>query len=485
MAYTTARRVRRWPGAHRGGTDSVNVVLIALDTQRADRLGCYGCPQPGISPFIDSLARRGVLFERAYAPNIPTHPSFTTMLTGKEAITHNIVNIGGKVPIAEGVRLLPEMLKEHGYFTAAVDNMGRHFMRGFDIYQKYQWDRSNPRVLRKAETVTAAALPVIDRIKAEGKPFFMFIHYWDPHTPYLPPPPYNRRYYPRDRDPYDPNNHSMDPVWAFEPFKWYFYSWMAGVTDIKYPVALYEGEVAYMDRHLRPVFERFADHGLLDETVFIITADHGEVLDEHEGYFDHHGLYECNVRVPLIFYAPKLLPRGRRVPGFVQNLDLVPTILDLLNVPDRDCVEGKSLLPCIFGLRQGNYHEVYLSEATWQVKRGLRTFKWKFIQALEPSFHAGSPMQELYDLENDPDEQHNLAEARPDVVQELSARLQAWVERRLQETGRAVDPCKEQGVCATRIGKPPVPGEEQVRGRRRRREAATIPPPEALNAPEK
>ncbi len=140
-----------------------NIVLIALDTQRADHLGCYGYDR-ATSPFIDSIAAQGVLFEHCYAPNIPTHPSFTTMLTGKEAITHDIVNIGGGVPIAKGVRLLPEILKEHGYATAAVDSMGRHFSRGFDEYVTYEWDRSDPLVLRKAETVTEKALPVIERL---------------------------------------------------------------------------------------------------------------------------------------------------------------------------------------------------------------------------------------------------------------------------------------------------------------------------------
>src|SRR4051812_4516976 len=109
----------------------MNIVLIALDTQRADHLGCYGYKKP-VSPFIDSIAAQSVVFERCYAPNIPTHPSFTTMLTGKEAITHNIVNIGGGVPIEDGVRLLPEILSEQGWRTGAVDTMGRHFSRGFD-----------------------------------------------------------------------------------------------------------------------------------------------------------------------------------------------------------------------------------------------------------------------------------------------------------------------------------------------------------------
>src|SRR5581483_6646338 len=254
----------------------MNIVLIALDTQRADHLGCYGYPKR-TSPFIDSIARRGVLYERCYAPNIPTHPSFTTMLTGKEAITHDIVNIGGGVPIAEGMRLLPEILREQGYTTAAVDSMGRHFERGFDRYVTYAWDRSNPLELRKAETVNGKALPLIEELCASSRPFFLFLHYWDPHTPYLPPAPYRRRFYPRDADPYDAANHSMDEAWSWEPFKWYFHSWMPGVTDTKYAINLYDGETAYMDHHLRRVFQALAP--IQKETLVLVTADHGEVLD--------------------------------------------------------------------------------------------------------------------------------------------------------------------------------------------------------------
>src|SRR5690606_29119376 len=141
---------------------------------RADHLGCYGYDRP-TSPNIDRIADEGVLFERCFAPNIPTHPSFTTMLTGKEAITHNIVNIGGKEPIADDIRLLPEILSENGYLTAAVDNMGRHFPRGFEQYHTFEFDRSDPTVLRKAETVNETALPVIDDLIADPRPFFLFM----------------------------------------------------------------------------------------------------------------------------------------------------------------------------------------------------------------------------------------------------------------------------------------------------------------------
>jgi arylsulfatase A-like enzyme len=461
----------------------MNIVLIALDTQRADHLGCYGYPKR-TSPFIDSIARRGVLFERCYAPNIPTHPSFTTMFSGKEAITHNIVNIGGGVPIADGVRLLPEIFKEHGYITAAVDSMGRHFSRGFDEYCTYQWDRSNPMALRKAETVNEKALPLIERLQQQAQPFFLFLHYWDPHTPYLPPSPYDRKFYPKDKDPYDPNNHSMDEAWTWEPFKWYFHDWMPGITDAEYVINLYDGETAYMDHHLRPIFAALAP--IQEETLVIITADHGEVLNEQLGYFDHHGLYEGNVHVPLILYWPGKLPKGRRVPGFVQNLDIAPTLLELAGIRDRDNMEGISLLPGIFGLRDGNYDEVYLSEATWQVKRGLRTERWKFIDSIEQDPH-GRPLQELFDLQSDPEEQQNLTASRPEVVKELKERLDAWVAQRLSETGRSADPLREQGKCGTRIG---TPRPDDIVGagatplhKRQQAAAATIPAPEDLKTP--
>jgi len=460
-----------------------NIVLIALDTQRADHLGCYGYAKP-TSPFIDSVARRGVLFERCYAPNIPTHPSFTTMLSGKEAITHNIINIGGGVPLAEGVRLLPEILREQGYATAAVDSMGRHFSHGFDEYVGYEWDRSNPTVLRKAETVTAKALPVIERLKEGEKPFFLFLHYWDPHTPYLPPPGYTRRFYPRDGDPCDVENHSMDEAWTWEPFKWYFHDWMPGVTDADYVINLYDGETAYMDRQLRRVFQALSP--VRRDTLVIITADHGEVLNEQLGYFDHHGLYEGNIHVPLILYWPGKLPAGRRVPGFVQNVDLAPTLLEVAGLRDHDNMEGISLLPSVFGLREGNYDDVYLSEATWEVKRALRTPDWKFIASIEQDPH-GRPMQELFDLRTDPTEQHNLAQTNPEQARALEARLDAWVTGRLHETGRDQDPARVQGKCGTRIGEA-KPGEVIGAGatplhRRKGGRAANIPAPDDLKAP--
>lgn len=460
----------------------MNIVLIALDTQRADHLGCYGYPK-NTSPVIDSVAARGVVFERCYAPNIPTHPSFTTMLTGKEAITHNVVNIGGGVPIEPGVRLLPEILKDHGWQTGAVDTMGRHFTRGFDHYVSPQWDRSDPLTLRRAEHITDAALPMIETLRAGEKPFFLFLHYWDPHTPYLPPAEFRDMFYPPGNDPYDVNNHSMDPAWNDPMFQWYFHDWMPGVTDSAYVNALYDAETAYMDWQLRRVFA--ALEPIQEDTLVVLTADHGEILDEQLGFYDHHGLYEGDVHVPSIWFWPGTLPAGRRVPGFIQNVDFVPTFLEMAGIPDTEKTEGRSLLPCLRGESDGNYDEVYLSEATWQVKRGVRNTRWKFIQSFEPDPH-GRPMQELFDLDADPTEQVNLAESRPEIVAELKGRLDAWVARRLAETGRDADPVAVQGRCGTRIGSP-IEGETPGAGAtplhlRAAKLAANIPAPEELNA---
>jgi arylsulfatase A-like enzyme len=349
------------------------------------------------------------------------------MLTGREAIAHNIINIGGGVPMEDGIPMIQEILQQRGYTTAAVDTMGRHFSRGFDEYHSPEWDRSDPLTLRRAEQVTDMAVPLVEKFKKEDKPFFLFLHYWDPHTPYLPPEPFREMFYDKTRDPYDVNNHSMDPAWNDEMFKWYFHDWMPGVTDTQYVNALFDAETAYMDWQLRRLFA--ALEPIQEDTLVLITADHGEILDEQLGFYDHHGLYEGDVRVPLILFAPGVLPAGKRVPGFVQNTDFLPTFCELLGIEDEFKLEGKSLLPLINGERDGNYDEVYLSEATWEVKRGLINDDYKFIQAYEPDPH-GRPMQELFDLKSDPTEQKNLAEEKPEVVAELKARLDAWVAKR-------------------------------------------------------
>lgn len=426
----------------------MNVLLISLDTLRADHLSCYGYPRL-TSPHIDRLAAGGSLFRTCVAPHIPTHPGHTTAFTGQDVFAHQVVSHGGQLELDPGVPLLAERLRAAGYFTGAADNLGRWFSRGFDLYEGYRWESDPKGRWRKGEAVNAAAERVLAQAAAQDKPFFCFLHYWDVHTPYLPPDPFWGMFY--DGDAHDSRNHSMDALWAFEPFRWYFHEWMPGVTDIAFPMAQYDAELAYMDTCLGHLFHVLHARGLDRDTLVVLFADHGEELDEHAMWFDHHGLYETNVHVPLIFWAPGRVP-ARTWHGPVSHYDIVPTVLEAAGLEAAGLgLAGQSLWPTMRGGPDaGTWDGLYLTECSWMRKHAWRTREWKLIRALEPDFHH-CPSVELYHLVSDPREQRNLAAERPDVVAELQRALDAHVAARVQATGRPA-PIMVQGVTMRRIG---------------------------------
>jgi len=439
----------------------LNIILFSLDTLRADRLSCYGHTRC-VSPHLDRVAAQGALFTEFFGPHIPTYPGHTTLLTGRDLYAHQITGQSGTPGLSPDIPTLAELLAARGYFTAAADTLGRWFRRGFERIETYSWDRSHPKEWRKAEAVNVAALKVIDAAAAQDRPFFLFLHYWDPHTPYLPPAPFSRMFY--EGDEFDPANRSMEPVWAFENFKWYFREWMPGVTDIEFPKAQYDAEIAYMDACLAHVFTRLEELNLVNDTLLVITADHGEELDEHGCWFDHHGLYDTNIHIPLIMRLPGRIPANARIPGFARMTDITPTILDYAGLLDPALrFDGVSLRPLMEGaspgVSRGTCDMLHLTENTWMKKRGLRTHEWKLIVALEPDIH-GFPMVELYHLTTDPAERTNLADARPDVVEELRERMEAHVCCRTAETGLP-DPLPLQPIPLHSIGKRPEAADEK------------------------
>jgi arylsulfatase A-like enzyme len=450
---------------------ATNVLVIAIDTQRADHLSAHGYPRL-TSPHLDRFASQGALFETAFSPHIPTHPGYTTMFTGKDVFRHQIVTQGGKLDLDPEVRQLGELLGARGYFTGAADNLGRWFPRGFQRYEKYEWAKEGTE-WRKAEAVNEKLLPLLDEAAAQardgrrrGRPFLLFAHYWDPHTPYLPPAPFSRMFYAGDER--DPSNRSMDPVFAFEPFTLYFQKWMGGVTDIRFPVAQYDAEVAYVDSALAHVFSRLDALDLTESTLVIVTADHGECLDDHVCWFDHHGLYEENVHVPLLMRLPGRIPAGRRIGGFATLTDVAPTVLEAVGLGEvaaQEGMEGQSLWGQLTGARTRRVarDQLYLTECTWMRKRAWRTREWKLIEALEPDIHDLPPV-ELYNLQQDPREQENVARRHPDVVQSLQQRLQRHAARRLRATGLP-DPVQTQEITLRKIGelKTAVPDDQRLR----------------------
>ncbi|MBZ0294597.1 MAG: sulfatase-like hydrolase/transferase [Anaerolineae bacterium] len=417
-----------------------NVLLIGIDSLRADHMSCYGYPRL-TTPYIDRFAQGGTLFENTFSPHIPTTSAYGSMMTGMDCFGTQVVALRHQGPLRSEVKTLAEILSDVGYNTTCVGFGGNPSSRGFDNYIEYpSWGSWNEGRSPKAQNLNDVTMPELDRLAKKKKPFFLFLRHMDPHAPYLPPAPYERMFYHGDET--DPENESMKPVMEFKPFRDFFASWMPpGISDKDYVIAQYDGAIAYMDAAIQSIFTALEARGILDNTIVIINGDHGETLYDHECWFDHHGMYDNVLHVPLIIRYPAKVPAGKRVTGFNQHKDLVPTIMDLLDVKEKDIdwpsdkrFDGESLLPMMEGEVASHDSEFYITECTWMRKHGWRTPEWKLMVALEPDFHF-KPEIELYNLVQDPDENNNLAEQEPEIVETLRARMEAWIAKREAETG--------------------------------------------------
>ncbi|MBT5712514.1 sulfatase, partial [Candidatus Poribacteria bacterium] len=419
-----------------------NIVLFGVDSLLADHMSCYGYRHQ-TTPHIDRFAEGGTLFERTYSPHIPTTSAYASMLTGLDTFSTQVVALRHKGGLREEVTTLAEMLREEDYDTTCVGFTGNASSRGFDTYLDYSgWGSWNEGRSHKAEKLNDVAMPELERLADGDKPFFLFLRHMDPHAPYLPPEPYERAFYHGNES--DPENRSMDPVKAFKPFCDFFASWMPpGVSDKDYVIAQYDGAVAYMDACIQTIFNALEALGIVEETIVVLNGDHGETLYDHECWFDHHGIYDVTLHVPLIIRYPGKVPAGKRVGGYNQHKDLVPTLLDLADIDAGIDFDGASLLPMARGEVASHEPEMYITECTWMRKHGWRTPEWKLIRALEPDFHF-KPEVELYNLLTDPDENANLAEAQPDMVDLLTARMERHIETRESETGLK-NPIHHQG----------------------------------------
>jgi arylsulfatase A-like enzyme len=410
-----------------------NLILFGIDSLRADRMSCYGYERQ-TTPHIDQFAQSGTLFEQNYSPHIPTTSAYASMLTGLDCFSTSVVALRHQGGLPKSVRTLPEILKKNGYNTSCVGFTGNPSSRGFDKYFDYPaWGSWATGRSPKAEKLNEVAIPELDRLAKSTKPFFLFLRHMDPHAPYLPPAPFERMFY--SGNEFDPKNKSMEPVFNFKPFCDFFADWMPpGVRDRHYVDAQYDGAIAYMDACIQRLITRVEELGLVDDTLIVINGDHGETLYEHDCWYDHHGMYDNCLHVPLIIRLPGKVPAGERVKGMTLHQDLTPTILQLLNVKSDIRFDGQSLLPLISGKRASNYSEFYITECTWMRKHGWRTPEWKLMIALEPDFHF-KPRVELYNLIEDPLELKNLANKEKKVAALLEERMLAYIAQREKATG--------------------------------------------------
>ena len=359
-----------------------NILLITLDTTRADRVGAYGY-RLGRTPHLDRLATEGVLFERAVAPAPMTLPSHASLFTALYPFTHGVRN-NGHFYVSDKLPTLATALHDRGYRTAAfvsAFSIDRRYglARGFDHYDDHLEPAAahavNVEIERRGDRTALAAGKWLEQAargasaSAAPSPFFVWLHLFDPHEPYDPPPPF--------RD-----------AFADRP---------------------YDGEIAFDDAVVGSVLARLDRLGLRASTLVAIVGDHGESLGDHGEVTHAVFVYEAALRVPMILWWPGRLPAGTRVPALARVIDLAPTLLDLAGLPPLPGAHGQSLMSLVRGGALGPssaYAETYfpLFYMNWAPLRSIQDDRWKFIDA---------PAPELYDLSKDPHEQTNVAEREP------------------------------------------------------------------------
>lgn len=411
-----------------------NLLLLGIDSLRADHMSLYGYRRL-TTPHMAKFAAAGAVFDNCFSPHIPTTPGYSSMFTGMDCFGSDVVALRHQGGLGNHLRTLAEILGEAGYNTSCVGFSGNPASRGFQKYLDFSgWGSWNSGRSHKSENLNEVAIPELHRLADQQQPFFLFLRHMDTHSPYLPPRPFERIFY--DGDEFDPANRSLDPVYAFKPFADYFRSWFPpNCSDAAYIIAQYDGALAYMDSCIANLFATLDSRNIEQDTLVVLVADHGETLNEHDCYFDHHGTYDCTLHIPLAFILPGKIPAGGRFGDIVQQKDITPTILDLLGVPCGIPFDGRSLLPLLEGQAREPETEFYFTEATWMRKHGWRTPEWKVIFALEPDFHF-KPAVELYNLINDPGELNNLAEKEPAIVADLQQRMQRHIAQREKATGR-------------------------------------------------
>ncbi len=404
-----------------------NVLLITVDALRADRIGAVRAGVP-LTPTLDSLAQSGALFENAFTCAAWTSPALVSCLTGRHEPSHGVDT--REKSLSPGVPTLASCLERAGFSPPDIC-----YLIGSPNYQNLGFQPFP----RKQEFLTAGHDIIfrwLDTYARDQEPFFLYYHYRDLHQPYDPSPPFDTLFVPGGRPPQDPAayerflavKHALllpEGKIAFEP------------SDAAWIEGLYDGQVAEADaRFFRPLFDRLRRLGVADRTLVIVTADHGEELLDH-GNVGHAStsltatLYDEELRIPLILSWPaRILPR--RIADLVQLVDVMPTVLDLLDLPIPEGVQGRSLVPLLEG-KQEPAVPVFVSsvlggyQATTQMQeirlRAVRTPRWKLVRRDE----RASSRRALFDLFLDPAEAHDVAAVFPHVADSLEGLLESWL----------------------------------------------------------
>jgi arylsulfatase A-like enzyme len=360
-----------------------SLIVITLDTTRADRLGCYGYPQAQ-TPHLDRFAQENILFENTLSPAPMTLPAHASLFTGMYPLAHGIrSNVGFQLP--KEILTLAEFLQEKEYQTGAF--IASHVLsssfglnQGFEDYEQIF---SLKKGERRAEEVRNLAQKWLE--ERTSSPFFLWLHFFDPHAPYNPPAPFNQ-----------------------------------------HPPHPYDGELAYLDQQLGLFFQFLQDKKLYDSSLLFIVGDHGESLGEHGEETHSYFAYDSVLKVPFLLKLPKpSSPIPLKISEQVRLIDILPTILSFLEIPTPSSVQGRDLSPLIKGQKVQENPESYSENYNPFYQYGcaplrvLRNAQYKYIESLRP---------ELYHLLSDPQETRNILENEPEIAKQMQERLKSLIE---------------------------------------------------------
>jgi arylsulfatase A-like enzyme len=441
--------------------EKTNLIFIVVDALRAKSLGCYGYPL-ATSPNIDGLAKKGVLFKDAYTCATTTDPAFTSLCSGLYPPSHGIVHHANRVTKEETeqvlrVPLLAEILKSEGFQTFGFDFLSRWHRRGFDYYTglkgapkskllclmnkvrnvlnihpgtplqkllektlfydltlKLLFARSTPYL--PADKLTDEAIKVIE--EQPQSRLFLFLHYWDCHHPYSPPEEHPARLREADYTDLYPNlDRGIKEVLSktCPPLTNFFIRETAkGRRDLASIIRSYDTGVGRIDSQIARLYRALDEKGLLENSLIILTADHGESLTEHEVYFTHDGLYNEILHIPLIMLHPTL--PAKQVSGLVQSVDLMPTILDFLDIDYSQLhFDGCNLLPMVLQEKKARSEGFAWHYSPISRERAIFSEDFKYIssepgggQICEYCHRMHRAEEELYNLKDDAKELKNL-----------------------------------------------------------------------------
>jgi arylsulfatase A-like enzyme len=392
-----------------GESDSPSILFLVIDSLRADHLGFAGYDRP-TSPTLDSLAAEGAAFTACYAQAPHTMPSLPSLMTGRyptAAIRMASVSLPNTeatlhaVQLGRDVTALPALLRPRGYVSAMINASGQVKYRVLGLQSQFDF------VDETVECVTGDCAERINQrairwMSQQRSPWFCYIHYMDVHHPYDAPPAYSSRFSSGYGSLPTPRFHGQWKGSWDEPTR----------QELEHVIGMYDAEVAYLDSQIRRLLVELETRGAKDNLLLVVASDHGDELYERSGFGHGQTLYEEQIRCPLILLWPGRIPAGIRSNHSVQNVDIVPTILDLLGIQRPAALGGRSLVPHLGHAEDPR--PVFSERRGSSVRRG-RWKLWRHRKELR-----------LYDLYGDPGEEANLVAALPDTVATLSAVLASW-----------------------------------------------------------